>query len=329
MSSSPDPFKGLLPQGERFLAAVWSPGEIGLAPAGAPAQAPDRSAHPASGWTALEFLQAGAGPLPDAPQDRRAGARPAAAGGPSGVQPAWSKWNPGEISAPTGVPTQPEGIDRPAAAKEAPQESAHDWEALREQIMNETAEQAEGVLSKAEDDADEIVNLAHQQAAEIARLARQEGLQAARMETTQALRTAGSIIEESRLCRETILAQSEAEVLGLVRHIAQSLFGNGLVMDQKVLEGAFARALAEAKTLGNLRVHVHPEDASLLGPQWTEMQSAVSGQEIALIPTEVIQRGGCFIEGQFGSLDARVDTQLRTVTEALAGLLKESDGGAQ
>jgi hypothetical protein len=55
------------------------------------------------------------------------------------------------------------------------------------------------------------------------------------------------------------------------------------------------------------------------------MQSGISGQEIALIPTEVIQRGGCFIEGQFGSLDARVGTQLQMVGEALTGLLKEGD----
>jgi flagellar biosynthesis/type III secretory pathway protein FliH len=91
--------------------------------------------------------------------------------------------------------------------------------------MNETADEAERILSKAEDEAGEIIGLAHQGAAEIARLAYQEGLQAARMETSgPAYRRRHYRIARQR---ETLLAQSESEVLGLVRHIAQTMFGSG------------------------------------------------------------------------------------------------------
>jgi hypothetical protein len=42
-----------------------------------------------------------------------------------------------------------------------------------------------------------------------------------------------------------------------------------------------------------------------------------------MVPDQDIQRGGCYIDGQFGSVDGRVETQMRMVNKTLAGVLDD------
>jgi flagellar biosynthesis/type III secretory pathway protein FliH len=131
------------------------------------------------------------------------------------------------------------------------------------------------------------------------------------------LRAAGQVVDELVSWRDNLFSQGEMMMLRLVIEIAQSIFGEGLPLDPEVLGQAFSRALSQAKTLGELRVYVHPEDALVLGPQWVKQQTAMSGQQMDLVPSDIIKRGGCFVEGQFGSVDARVETQFNFTKEAL------------
>jgi flagellar biosynthesis/type III secretory pathway protein FliH len=70
-----------------------------------------------------------------------------------------------------------------------------------------------------------------------------------------------------------------------------------------------------------LRIYVHPEDALALPPHWAHQQATFSGQKIELIPSDIIKRGGCFIEGQYGSVDARIETQLQMTKDTLMNTL--------
>ncbi|MBN1536743.1 MAG: hypothetical protein JW908_08435 [Anaerolineales bacterium] len=184
-------------------------------------------------------------------------------------------------------------------------------------IIDQANSMAEEIVSKAEKQASEIIQQAESQATQLTHQAYQDGLAAANAEISDLLKTARAIAEEVDAWRENTLAKGEMMMLRLVIEIAQSLFGEGLPLDPDTLGNAFSRALAQAKTLGDLRIYVHPEDAVALTPHWAQQQETFSGQKIELIPSEIIKRGGCFIEGQYGNVDARIETQLKMTKDTL------------
>ncbi len=162
--------------------------------------------------------------------------------------------------------------------------------------------------------AEEIVARAQEQAAAVMRQAREEGLAAAEREAAHMLQAARTIYDDMLTWRETALAESEGAVLDLVADIARRLFGQGVQLSEEALRETFADALERAKALGDLRIRLNPEDARRLQPLWP----SENDRRLEWIPDAAILPGGCLIEGQAGTLDARVEVKLDRVLEALA-----------
>jgi len=204
---------------------------------------------------------------------------------------------------------------------------AHYAQGQAEAILREAKQKAEELIRQAELEAQQIREQGQRDAEETYQKAHQDGLAAANAETQSMLLTAKSILEEVQAWKEAMFEQGEMMMLRLVIEIAQTMFGDGLPLDPDTLGQTFSRALNQAKTLGNLRIFVHPEDAAVLTAHWNKLQGAIGGQQVELIPSEVIKRGGCYIEGQFGSVDARVETQFETIKESLLTSLEKSKVG--
>jgi len=197
-----------------------------------------------------------------------------------------------------------------------------DWNALdlSEALDGRTQDpmsRRQAILEDAAAQAQELLAAAEQAAAAVHQQARQAGLAAARAEMSERLHTAQVVLEEVQAWRNGLLAESEAAVLDLVLRIARKMFSQGIDLDQTTLRQAFQRALTETRPLGNLRLHLHPGDAETLGPLWAPQQSTLQGQHLELVPDPAITRGGCCVEGQYGSVDARVETQLESISRTL------------
>ncbi|MCI0520748.1 MAG: hypothetical protein L0Z70_10910 [Chloroflexi bacterium] len=214
------------------------------------------------------------------------------------------------------------------AARRQAEEIQAQAQARADETVRAALAKADEILNRAEAEAAEITQGARSQAAEVARRAQAQGIEAAEAETSDLLQAAASVVEEVKAWRESMFSQSEMMMLRLVIEIAQTIFGDGLPLDPEVLGQAFSRALAEAKTLGDLRLYLHPDDAALLSPHWVKNQAALSGQNLELVPSEIIKRGGCFVEGQFGSVDARVETQFELAKHALLNTLSPQEANA-
>ncbi|MBP7690319.1 MAG: hypothetical protein KA764_00295 [Anaerolineales bacterium] len=202
----------------------------------------------------------------------------------------------------------------PPAPAPAP---ALDLNTAQQSLLTASVAQSHEILDKARVQAAELLQAAREQAAEVTRQAHLAGLDAAEAEAGRLLLAARGVLDEVQAWRERLAAGSQRQVLELVVDIARTLFGEGWTLGTEPLQAAFARALAEARPLGDLRVHVHPDDATLLGPRWPEQQTSQLGQHLELVPDAAIRRGGCLVEGDFGVVDARVETQLQLAVEAL------------
>jgi flagellar assembly protein FliH len=183
--------------------------------------------------------------------------------------------------------------------------------------LNSARREAERIIAEAKSQAEQILTDTRGQADSIILNAHQEGWLAAEVETEGMLSTARAIVEQITQWRDEALANSQDEVVDMIRVIAQRMFGEGIALPSETLQGAFNQALQDARALGDLRLYVHPQDATSLDPYWRDFQVAVGGHQMKIIPSEAIRRGGCFIDGELGSVDARVETQLKSIMEVL------------
>ena len=177
----------------------------------------------------------------------------------------WVPWEPQDLElypplCPSQEPTLSMPVEPPPPVQEAT--TALDRE-LAELILAEARTKSADLLHNAKEEATAITLRAHL-----------EGQSAAEAEAATLLQSAAAIVEEVENWRDALLTQSEPIVLALIEDIARTLFGAGYSLDKETLQKVFTRALAEAKNLGEIRIHVHPEDAALLGPHWDEQQTS-------------------------------------------------------
>ena len=66
-----------------------------------------------------------------------------------------------------------------------------------------------------------------------------------------------------------------------------------------------------------LVVRVSPTDLPLLQPEEKRLAAAVPGHELTLVADARIELGGCIVESSLGTLDGRMEVQLRELYSTL------------
>lgn len=227
-----------------------------------------------------------------------------------------SSWVPSEMSVATMRPHRG-GVFEPLFEPEVepteppgptPEEQA-------ERLIEEARLQAQGILAEAE-----------QEAERLRRDAYEAGKGEAEVEMATLVKSVRLLLDQTREYRDRVLAQSEEAVIGMVKEIAASLFGEGMVLDETVLRDMFAHVLASAAPLGDLRVFVSPLDAPRLEALLADQAFSTHGQRVQIIPSETVKPGGCLVEGQQGMVDARVETKLDAVMQMLSEETRKEEG---
>ncbi len=191
-----------------------------------------------------------------------------------------------------------------------------DWQsAIKYPIPTLPQDVAGQMIGDARLEADQIIRNAQQTAKGIQEQAYQDGWNSAMGEIKDRMVAASALIQELTSWRDNMMSQSEQMILDIIRNISQKMFGTGFELDRETLQVTFNKVLENARSLGNLRVYVNPEDASNLGPYWREFQESITSHTIEIIPSSSIVRGGCYVNGQWGSADGRIETQLKAIMD--------------
>lgn len=182
---------------------------------------------------------------------------------------------------------------------------------------------ASQIIDKAQKDAKEIIDAGLLEVEHLRRQGYNEGVEASRKEAMAILQMAQNVLEEANRWQQQTMAESEPAIIEMIKSISQDLFGEGYVLNVQEIEGVITRAISQASRLGDLRVYMNPEDAIQLISLWQESEIVLNGQKIALVSSQNIQRGGCFIDGQYGNVDSRVPQQLAQIHKSLDGTLAD------
>ncbi len=214
-------------------------------------------------------------------------------------------------------------IYKPEPAKVEPEivESDHKSnvriEKLNEEILKQARAQADEIILEAQRMADQIMAIAQEEIEQQKQAGHNKGMEAGYQEVDSTIMLSRLMVEEVDAWKKDLLSQSEKIVLGMVKDIAQTMFGEGVKLDPSALQQNLNRVMESAQGLGDLNIFINPRDARLLDPSWSEYQLLITGDRVKIIPSETITPGGCFVKGSMGTVDARVQTQLSAVIKSL------------
>lgn len=173
------------------------------------------------------------------------------------------------------------------------------------QIRDRALAEAEEIKRQAEEDAERIREEARQ-------VGYQEGRDTGAAELTQA------ILEANQRMR-ALEAQAEPQLRQLALTIARKIIGRELQFHPEAVINIVKQALSEkARLRRDIFLRVHPEDLQVLRENKPELLEVLSrAKEIGIREDPDVQRFGCIIETDAGTIDAQLDTQLAVFERVL------------
>lgn len=186
---------------------------------------------------------------------------------------------------------------------------------LKNQIVS-AREEAARILEEAEEFAAEIRREAQEDAENLRAEAYQDGVEKAVAEFEQNLL-------DVREIRERVWRETEQDLLRLAIRLTEKILGRELKADKKAVADIVATALQNARQQEKLTIRVNPSDLPTVEKEIENLARTGRTQFLDFIADPRVSEGGCLIESEVGTIDARLETQLRVLERAL---LSQSEG---
>ncbi|WP_230986615.1 FliH/SctL family protein [Cohnella fermenti] len=205
-----------------------------------------------------------------------------------------------------------------------------DAQQVAEDILAAAREEAESVRSQAQREAEEWWQGRRQEDEQIVEEARRHGYEEGfrqgseqaerqmRERWAQELEEAASIVKQAYLTKESIISDAELFLVELSGKIAEKVIASKLEEKPELTLELIARALARRKEQGVITLCVAPSQFAFVQAAKDELALGIDSQaELQIIPDPTVGEGGCIVRSSFGSIDARIDTQLAAIRQEL------------
>jgi flagellar biosynthesis/type III secretory pathway protein FliH len=251
-----------------------------------------------------------------------------------------SSWNPGDILAesrpgPNTLPgdhpvsntsfpafSQKLPERRPARRPERMLDATRQAQAIVDQnlqmeIIAEARFRADQLIQQAQAGASEILERSKDEANQAMAEGHRKGYEEGRAEAASIVQAVQAMIAEASAWREQLVSQNEEVVIEMIRRISRLMFGEGVQLDKNALQVYLNEVMETTRSLGELNIFLSPADYQQLDPAWAEYYTQIRGIRVTVIGSNNILPGGCYIQGQMGTVDALVETKLNAVMETL------------
>ena len=187
---------------------------------------------------------------------------------------------------------------------------------VKHQIIS-AEESARSMVKSAGQKAQNLISAAETEAENIRDHAYRAGREAAE---TELLENLLAIKDE----RAQVLSTVEEELLKLAVKLAEKIIGKEIKQDENTRAEIVLNALRQARQQEMLTVRVNANDLPVLEQMREKIERGGRVQYIDFLADQAVVQGGCIIESQSGTIDARLETQLRILENAL--LARVSNG---
>ncbi len=205
-----------------------------------------------------------------------------------------------------------------------------DAEQAAQEILQQAREEAGAIRSAAESEIEAWWNARRAEDEAVVQNARQAGFEEGykagaehaerelRLEWEDRLKEAEKLIQLAYTVKEKVIAEAESFVVGLSCSIAGKLVSAQLEQNPELALKLFSQALSRRQEQGVITLCVSPSQFEFVQAAKDELALSLDSQaELQIVPDPSVGKGGCIIRSSFGSVDARIDTQLSAVRDEL------------
>lgn len=141
---------------------------------------------------------------------------------------------------------------------------------------------------------------------------------------------AKTVLEQAYDMKRQIIQESEPFLVELAAAIAGKIIQRELSLHPETIIEIVRSVLARKRDKGTITLCVSPKQFAYIRDARDELMLAVDSQaELQILPDSTVDEYGCVIRTDFGSVDARVDTQLREIKNALQQLSMDVPEGEE
>lgn len=134
-------------------------------------------------------------------------------------------------------------------------------------------------------------------------------------ESHRALTSAGDAIQQAQL---QFLEALEPQVVALAKAVASRILRREMTTDPALVQRTVRAALENLTERHHAVLHLCPQDIEALTTHGISLEDEFRQFErVEIVADEHVPRGGCTIETQSVDVDARLDTQLQRIFDAL------------
>lgn len=248
-----------------------------------------------------------------------------------------------------GLDEEPTGSDEATGEVHVQDSAKETAEQARKQMLKDAQEFAEGQVRNAAQEAENIVESARTEAEEWWRQRReqdehlveavkseayqqgyQEGLAQAEQEMSRKLaemmEEARQVLQDAYRAKEVIIQEAEPFLVELSCDIAEKIVDKQLTVEPQFAMDLIRKNLARKREQGLISLCVSPAQFSFVNAAREELAMAVDSQaELQILPDSTVRDHGCVIRSSFGSIDARIDTQLAEIKKELIRIALDTD----
>ncbi|MBX7257132.1 MAG: hypothetical protein K1Y02_12285 [Candidatus Hydrogenedentes bacterium] len=176
---------------------------------------------------------------------------------------------------------------------------------------------AAAIIQQANEEADSIRQAAYEEGV-------QQGLAAASVQFQESvagvLDALQAISGDLRQTRESFLDSLETQVIQLVGAITHRILAREAHIDLEVVRNTVRAALEHLVNRERVTIRLNPRDFAAMREQSIDLGAHLDGlTDLVISPDERVAPGGCMLETETMSVDARLDEQLRRILDAMTG----------
>ena len=214
------------------------------------------------------------------------------------------------------------------ADETVPQALPVDWNSVRSEacvLVDKAQGDAEALISEAQQRAIELISDAAAHAQDIEDASRKTGFDsgqadgqaAAGAELDEMLTTMRGLVDVARAERHKIIEGAEPEIIRLAMLLAEKIVHQQISLDKEVVVSMARAAISRLVNREMVTVRVNPADIETMREHKDRILANTDLEHLRLLEDLRVDRGGVMMETESGTIDAKVDTQIREARRVL------------
>ncbi|MBE9913254.1 flagellar assembly protein FliH [Paenibacillus donghaensis] len=239
--------------------------------------------------------------------------------------------SPEETADPEGQVTEEiKEIQVDEESKRLSKEMLDDAREFAERQLREASEEAERMLAEASEQIDGWWQERRQQDEHLIEAIKAEGYDSGYREGTEKaladlqehiarmMDEAQTVLKQAYLMKDQIIQEAEPFLVDLSCAIAEKVIDKQLTMEEGYVIDLIKNNLSRKREQGVITLCVAPRHFAFVQAAREELAASIDSQaELQILPDSTVLDRGCVIRSSFGSVDARIDTQLTEIKKEL------------